>query len=453
MNGPSLRGQLLGWTLAALILLWGAFVAVGYNTGKHEADELTDGHLAGVAALMAGLHGGAFGAAAVGPVAGERTDLKAHEYQQSMQVVVWGGDGSVLTHSGDAPLPAFTQQEGFVTLSLGQTGTQWRGFSRWTAQRDRKVMVLVSLDERDALARDIAGQIIEPGLWLLPLLALGLGLAIHHGLRPLVGLSSEINALDVQRPEPLATQNRHREFRVPVEAINRLVARYHASLLRERALADEFAHELRTPLTSLSLQVRALRDGTTQTDRATALRRLENDVQRAGDVVTHLLALARISRTHMDEAMLELDLTELTRSVVGESAQAAFASGHELAFSAAGPLLVRGHTVLLELALRNLVDNAIGHTPPGTQVEVQVLPDLCAVQVCDGPSASASSRAADSADGAGRSLGLGLGHQVVQKVADLHGARFGKVEPPPGYASCYRLAFDTAHDPGMRQLA
>lgn len=444
MKGPTLRGELLGWTLAALILMWSAFVAVGYGTGKEEADELTDGHLAGVAALMIDLQGGAFRAGEVGPVAGGRTDLKAHDYQQSMQVIVWDANGTVLTRSGNAPLPAFTPQEGFVTLSLGQPAVPWRSFSRWTAPRDRKVMVMLSLNERDALARDIADQIMEPGLWLLPLLALGLGFAIHRGLRPLGGLSSEINALDIERPEPLATQNRHQEFRIPVEAINRLVVRYHASLLRERALADEFAHELRTPLTSLSLQVRALRDGLTQTGQAMALDRIEDDARRAGDVVTHLLALARISRTHRDEAMLPLDLTELARSIVAESAPMAYASGHELALSAAGPLLVRGNAVLLEMALRNLIDNAIGHTPPGTQVEVQVLPDLVAVQVCDGPSASAPRRAAAGADGAGRSLGLGLGHQVVQKVADLHGARFGRVEPPEGFASCYRLAFEAA---------
>jgi two-component system sensor histidine kinase QseC len=44
---------------------------------------------------------------------------------------------------------------------------------------------MLSLRERDDLATDIADRWCEPGLWLLPVVALVLGLAIHRGLRPL----------------------------------------------------------------------------------------------------------------------------------------------------------------------------------------------------------------------------------------------------------------------------
>ena len=43
---PSLTRQLLLWSLGALAIVWGSFVFIGYQTGVHEADELTDGHLA-----------------------------------------------------------------------------------------------------------------------------------------------------------------------------------------------------------------------------------------------------------------------------------------------------------------------------------------------------------------------------------------------------------------------
>ena len=48
----SLTRRLLWGVLAALLLVWAGFVVIGYRTGVHEADELTDGHLAGTAALM-----------------------------------------------------------------------------------------------------------------------------------------------------------------------------------------------------------------------------------------------------------------------------------------------------------------------------------------------------------------------------------------------------------------
>src|SRR5574344_134018 len=52
----SLQLTLLAWMLGALALVWGSFVIWGYQTGVHEADELTDGHLAGVAALTLNWH-------------------------------------------------------------------------------------------------------------------------------------------------------------------------------------------------------------------------------------------------------------------------------------------------------------------------------------------------------------------------------------------------------------
>ena len=59
-TGParhSLTRHLLLWSLGALALVWGSFVFMGYRTGVHEADELTDGHLASVAVLFAHLSG------------------------------------------------------------------------------------------------------------------------------------------------------------------------------------------------------------------------------------------------------------------------------------------------------------------------------------------------------------------------------------------------------------
>ena len=49
---PQLRTRLLVWILGALVVVWASFVYWAYQTGIEEADELTDGHLAGVAALV-----------------------------------------------------------------------------------------------------------------------------------------------------------------------------------------------------------------------------------------------------------------------------------------------------------------------------------------------------------------------------------------------------------------
>ena len=233
-------------------------------------------------------------------------------------------------------------------------------------------MVLLSVRERDELAEDIAEQIAAPGLWLLPVVALALGLAVRRGMKPLYELSHDVHSLDVRQARPLVDRWRHREFRATVVAINTLMERYQAALTRERALANEFAHEMRTPLAAVSLHARALKTAPEGPERDHLLARLDREVLRAGQVLTDLLALARASRAEWDEAAQELDLADLARRVVADFAPAAHESRHELALAGPEQFPMTGHPLLLELALRNLLENAVSHTPRGTHVEVQL---------------------------------------------------------------------------------
>ena len=438
MIRPSLTRHLLAWVLAALALVWASFIVAAFRTGIHEADELTDGHLASVASILLSQRNGEFVARrSLGGIV--LPELKRHDYQQSMSIAVWGADGQLITHSGDAPTPEFNAVEGFADLRLGEPPSRWRAFSQWNgANHERLVMALLSVKERDELEWDIATQVVEPGLWLLPVVALALGLAIHRGLLPLRELSRDVHALDVNQPALLRTQHPQVEFAAVVDAINQLVARQQAALSRERQLASEMAHEMRTPLASLGLQARALRDARSETERAASLERLEHDVKRAGQVLTQLLALARASHIELAEAARPLDLAELAGRVVAEYGQAALDSGHELALDAPAAFPLEGHAVLLELALRNLIDNALGHTPPGTLVEVQLDASARWLQVGDTP------RQRDRQARQARpdlNLGFGLGHRVVEKVAAIHGARLERLDTKQECGARYRLTF------------
>lgn len=444
MKQPSLTLHLLAWVMGALLLVWTSFIVVGWRTGIQEAEELTDGHLAGVAALLIGQRNSEFIDRVPEPSVGlsADTELKDHDYQQSMSVVIWDAAGRVLTHTGEAPAVPFSASEGFADVLLGEPPTAWRTFSRWDApgHDGRRITVLLNVDERDTLARDIAEQMAEPGLWLLPVIALVLGLAIRRGLRPLHELSRDVHALDASKATALPAHQPRAEFKAVVNSINTLLGRQHAALTRERELASEIAHELRTPLASLALHARSLRGRLSDDERNASLERLEQDALRAGHVLGQLLALARASRAELAEAAQPLDVAELAHRVVADYAQAALDASHELALVAPCTFPINGHAVLLEMALRNLIENALGHTPPGTTVEVQLDARARWLQVCDdGLRVAAAGRVADAAGTT--ALGLGLGHRVVEKIAGVHGAGFAAVPAPVGFDTCYRVDF------------
>ena len=220
---PTLTRHLLAWALGALTLVWAAFIGFGWRTGAHEADELTDGHLASVSSLLLPLAPGGIEPDALPTPADaspEGKDLRAHDYQRSLTVVVWDAQGHVLSHTGDAPVPPFTVPDGFATLQLGSPAQGWRTFSRWDRPHAFKLTVMLSAQERDELAADIAQQVVEPGLWLLPAVALVLGLAIHRGMRPLRRLAQEVHALDTHNGQKVQAPVRFREFDAAVDAIN-----------------------------------------------------------------------------------------------------------------------------------------------------------------------------------------------------------------------------------------
>ena len=439
----SLQRHLLLWVLAAQLAVWGCLVGSGYLTGMHEATQLTDAHLAGTAALMVNIEHPQFLAPAQQTGRAVIPSLQNHDYQPSVSVLVWDATGVVLARSGQAPLPLFVAREGFADLTLGQPASQWRSFSQWNAARTRQVMVLVKADERHDVAEDVAEHMVVPSLLLLPLVTLVLSAAIRRGLRPLQALSRDVEALDVGEAGRLQARHPHWEFNSVVVSINQLVGQQQDALERERQLASEIAHELRTPLASIALQAASLRrDMGMDVDPVAQQRvvaQIGADALRAGHVVSQLLSLARASRAGLAQPKRLIDLASWLPPLVADYAQAAWASGHELSLSGpepeAAPVHLPGHPLLLDLALRNLIDNALQHTPRGTAVSVQwgVSGDGSAwLQVADNaePVVNAPGKSAER---------LGLGHKIVGRVMQVHG---GCLEPVVTVVGrCYRLTF------------
>lgn len=432
-------------TLVALGMSWLTLVFVAYFTGLHEADEITDGQLASsVQMLLRQPDLSGPGPRSVELAKGVSTPWILASYAPELHVIVWQDEHLLWdTHGLASALPArLTEQPQDVLLAVKGQSQVWRGLQGTASTGSggtRKVLVLIDKDRREALGQDFAWHIVRPALVLLPLLALLLLWAIRRGLLPLQRLAEKVADLDLDAGQLLPTRQPYEELSGTVNAINRLAQRLQAQVLRERSFASDVAHELRTPLTAQVLQARQARVAVDPIERDTALQQVEQNALRAGRILAQLMDLARAQGLDQ-QAMQRLDLNALCHQLVAEHVPLAHQLGQELALEVPDRAVwVHGHNTMLELALRNLIDNALRHNPAGTQVEVSVVQQAqgqVSVRVND-----------DGAAGPARTAvqpGMGIGLTLVRRIADWHGVAFEQQVGTAPFTQCYALSWRAA---------
>jgi two-component system, OmpR family, sensor kinase len=212
----------------------------------------------------------------------------------------------------------------------------------------RRLRVLVALS---ALAAGLLG-------------AAGAAILTQRGLRPLRRLADGAREIaethDASRRLPIAAETG--ELSELARTLNGMLASLERARATERRFLADASHELRTPLTSLRGNAAFLaRHGAD----AAALQDIEADVDRLARLFDDLLALEREDAA---ERPVELvDLGGIVDSVCSELP--------ELEVTIEDDVAVRGEPGALERALRNLVDNARLHGPPGQPVEVRLTRD------------------------------------------------------------------------------
>ncbi len=159
---------------------------------------------------------------------------------------------------------------------------------------------------------------------------------------------------------------------------------------------------------------------------------MNEQVERLGRLATDLLDLSRLDAGRMHVELTVLDLAELARSLRDEFAAVALASEHPLAVEADGDAPALGDEQRVLRIGRALIENAIRHTPAGTDVCVRATArDGAAVLTVEdaGPGIPAEETGHLFERfyrlGGGRSSGSGLGLAIARELAELMG---GKLE-------------------------
>lgn len=222
-----------------------------------------------------------------------------------------------------------------------------------------------------------------------------------------------------------------------------------AALDRQREFVADASHELRTPLTSVLANLELLADeleGEPAESAKSALRATRRMRRLVGD----LLLLARAD-VHRRQPMLPTDLGARLTEAAAELGPVADA--HDLTLSPDSARVQGSNDDLHRMAL-NLLENAINHTPPGTQIHAatRVEGDQAVLVVQDnGPGIAPDLQArvfdrfvrggGDAGDGP---RGTGLGLAIVHAVAEAHNASITLVSLPVIQGTRFEIRFPVA---------
>jgi len=417
----SLKQRLLALALAAITLVWLGTTAFTYQDARKEFDEVLDAHLAQAAALL------------VVQTSHDLDELETehapllHKYARRVAFQIWEKGNRLRLHSANAPQqPLANNEPGFSDNTID--GTRWRVFSTWDDSGEYLIHVAERTDVRDELADGIAGNLLRPLWFSLPLLALLLWIAVMRGLRPLDKLASEVEQREPDNLAALDASSAPREVVPLIERLNRLFSRIDASMQKERRFTADAAHELRTPVAAIKAQAQVARAASGEPERIHALDNAILGCDRAAHLIEQLLTLARVD-TLGDSMAKPCQLRVIAAEVIAALAPAALEKGVQLELLAGNEAAVRGNPELLRMLMRNLLDNSIQHTSPGTSVQVGITHesgDICLSVSDNGPGIPEQERA-KVLERFYRPLGTqasgsGLGLSIVKRIAEVHGA-------------------------------
>ncbi len=264
--------------------------------------------------------------------------------------------------------------------------------------------------------------------------------ATNSTIRPLERLTHSItrrgpkDLSPVARPVPL-------EMAPLVTSLNSFMARLDTSLKQSEDFIAEAAHRVRTPLATVRSHAEATLQRVEREDNRQALRSMVRAIDESSRAAGQLLDHAMITFRADHLETQTLDLVELVEDLVTRLAPVAEMKDIALTVISEGDVCVEADSILLQNALRNLVENALKYAPEESEItlEVGALPRPRVEVRDEGPGfppdqmqglAARFSRG----DNAKDTIGSGLGLTIAQDVATAHGGKLTLDNMPEGGA-------------------
>jgi two-component system OmpR family sensor kinase len=349
--------------------------------------------------------------------------------------------GKVLLHSHDSSATPFD-----VPLAVGfaDTPTQ-RIYTAGTVDGSLYVQVADDLEHRQEAIVEAGTALALPLVALIPASIFAIIFVIRRSLAPIQDFRDEIGGKDGGNLAPLDRSHLPVELQPIAHSVNLLLGKLKSAIDAEREFTANSAHELRTPIAGALAQTQRLM-AEAPDELQPRVGQIEKSLTHLGRLAEKLLQLAR-AEAGIGVSNEITDLMPVLRIVVDDIERSSIGEGR-IRISAAEGLKLRRpiSSDAFAIVIRNLVENALVHSPPGTQVIVDVDHDgrigisndasVIDAQTLEGLTARFARGATT------RASGSGLGLSIVKGLVEQMNGRLSLMSPAPGRPDGFEAAIE-----------
>jgi signal transduction histidine kinase len=255
--------------------------------------------------------------------------------------------------------------------------------------------------------------------------------------------------------ERIPMRGRGDEWDRLARAINEMLDRISLLLENLQQVSSDVAHDLRTPLTRLRNRLEEARGQLQSADGySTVIARAIDDTDQILSMFSAVLRISQVEAGTRMQSFTQVGLSDLMERVYDLYLPVAEDARHPLSRDLHPHIFIRGDEELLTQLFSNLIENAIRHTPPGTEIRLglAVTRDRILASVIDKGAGVAPDerdkvvRRFYRASASRSSQGHGLGLSLAAAIAQLHGATLELGDANPG------LRVDIAFPPEMAKI-
>lgn len=351
-------------------------------------------------------------------------------------------DGTLL--SGYDTLPSAGDKGQYQTVEFNGTPVRLATASRTLVGLDLRTRITVSVaqtqDDLSGTLNRISRNAALLGIVFFLFAVLLSFWAASRTIVPLKRLATSVARRGPQDLTPVASPVPS-ELVPLVSSLNKLMARLEQSLNQSEDFIAEAAHRVRTPLATVRSYAEATLQRVDGDENRQALRSMvraiDESSRAAGQLLDHAMITFRAD--HLERQ--DIDLTDLVGELVLRLTPVADMKDIELRLADSGSVMTTGDPILMQNALRNLIENALNYAPSDSVIDITVAANPTPQVIISDQGRGFARDEINVVSGRfarGRNtqsiVGSGLGLTIASDVAKAHGGALHLENNPEGGA-------------------